>query len=427
VYGTLSRWIGADGEDLLWVGRIVSSLGSVVGAALFVALGRYLARPLSRFEAVALGALGFVVWFGTQFIAWWVLSIRPDIWAAVFSLAGLYVALPALSARAWKKLLLASLLFFLAWTFKQSCILSFVGCNLAALVVARSFRALLALATPFALLVGTSLLLGGEVYRFNIVTVPAISDWHFGLMTEVLSRALPQNPWVLGFFPLALFVDWSERRRLSWSMLPSEVKALALVVLVSVALGTFALGREGSNKNHLFEGYVSSALASYWALHRLAWTGGHRRLLATLAVVALVPFVLFPVAQIVAPNRLGRTVLCTRDDARQLAMLSDAIGRLPKPLYTDDEIFSQPWHSSDNRYPAIVIDPTWYGIAKRDGVVPRDFPVKLFAPPRFQTVVQFKGHPELSVLEARGSACSDLPGSWFGIVYVACSTSSSPR
>ncbi|HEX6278034.1 MAG TPA: hypothetical protein VFZ53_33550 [Polyangiaceae bacterium] len=425
-YAGVARVFGAGGEALLWVGRLFTLLGAVVGATLFVLAAKRLARPRGSLEWGALGALAFVVWFGTQFIAWWSLSIRPDLWAAAFALGGLYVALPGIAGAAPGRLAVASLLFFFAWSFKQSCILGFLGCAASTLVVARSIRALLALLVPFGTLVAASLAVGGEVYRYNIITVPAISDWHFGLMTEVLSRALPQNPWIFGFFPLALLAFWSEAGRKTWSALPAEVKTLAIVVVTSVALGTFALGREGSNKNHLFEGYISSSLASFWALHRLAWLETRPRILA-IGLVGLVPLAAFPVAQLVLPNRLGRIVLCSQHDTAELEKLASAIRGLPKPLYTEEDIFSLPWNSNDNRYPTLVVDPTWYGIAKREGHVAPDFPRKLLAPPRFRTVVQFKGHPELDALYERGSACRPLPARWFGLELVACTTSPAAR
>jgi hypothetical protein len=421
-YGVVARALGADDETLLWAARLFTLFGALVGATLFVLTAKRLARPRGSLEWGALGALAFVVWFGTQFIAWWSLSIRPDIGAVAFALGGLCVALPGIAGAASGRLVVASLLFFLAWSFKQSCILSFLGCAASALVVARSFRAVLALVVPFFTLVAASLVVGGEVYRYNTLIVPANGTWRFDLMTDVLSRALPQNPWIFGFFPLALLVFWSDTGRRTWSGLPAEVKTLAIVVVTSVTLGSLALGREGSNKNHLFEGYISSALASFWVLHRLAWFESRPRLLA-MGLVALVPLVAFPVAQLALPNRLGRTVLCTQHDSAELEKLASAIRELPKPLHTDDDIFALPWNSNDNRYPTIVVDPTWYGIAKREGHVSPDFPLKLFAPPRFRTVVQFKGHPELEALHARGSACRVLPARWFGLEYVACTTS----
>jgi len=426
-YGAIARLFHADAESLLWVSRLVTVLGSIAGAALFISTAKLLARPRVRLEWVALGALGFTVWFGTQFIAWWAIAIRPDVCAAVFALAGLRVALPALSPPAPVRLAMASLLFFAAWSFKQSCILSFLGCALSAVLVARNWRAVVWLTLPFAALVAMSLGFGGDVYRFNIITVPALSAWHLGAMLEVLARALPQNLWIFGFFPLALLFDASRRKGLAWSTLPAVARTLGLVVLVTVPLGALAFGREGSNKNHIFEGYIASALAAHLVLHRLAWSEELPRSLSFLGALALVPLVAFPVAQIALPNRLGRTVLCHRSDAAELETLANAIRRLPKPLYTDDEIFSQPWHSTGNRYPAVVIDPTWYGIAKRERVVSRDFPEKLFVPPRFRSVVQFKGHPEVLHLSARGYPCHDLPGRPFGVEYVACVLSSPPN
>ena len=426
-YGALCRVFSASGEELLWIPRVITALGAVVGTALFVSTAKLIAPPRGRLEWLALGALAFVVWFGTQFIAWWTISIRPDVWAAVFALAGLRLALPAMATAGVGRLVASSVLFFVGWSFKQSCILSFVGCMLSAALVARSLRAFLALAAPFGLLVATSLVVGGELYRFSIIAVPAASRLRTELLIEALSRAIPQNLWVFGFFPLVLAADFLRRKTSASTTLPVMLRTLALVVLVSVALGAIALGREGSNKNHLFEGYVASALASYWALHRLQASERAPRWESLLGVLLLLPLVFFPIAQIAMPNRVGRTVLCTTSDAAELRTLSDAFARLPKPLFTHDEIFSLPWHSTDGRHPAVVIDGTLHGIAKREGFLDPAFPARLFLARRFRTVVEFENHPNLSTLRARGSSCKELPGRPFGFKYVACSVSASPN
>jgi hypothetical protein len=426
-YGAIARAVNARGEELLWVARLVTVLGSVVGSVLFVSTAKLVAAPRTRLEWLGLWALAFVLWFGTQFIAWWVLSIRPDVWAAAFALGGMRLALPALATRSVGRLVAASVLFWLAWSFKQSCILTFVGCILSALLVVRNWRGFVALLAPFGVLVATSLWVGGEVYRFSILTVPGASRLRLGLMTEVLLRAIPQNPWVFGFFPLVLAFGWAHRRRPSWRELPITVRALAVIVLVSVVLGTVALGREGSNKNHLFEGYIASALASYWGLMRVKQSENGTRWLPVLGVLSLVPLAAFPILQIAMPGRLGRTVLCSEKDAAELQTLAGEVGRLPKPLYTDHEIFSLPWHSSDGRHPAVVVDGLLYAIAKREALVAADFPQRLLAPPRFRAVVQLEGHPDLSALRARGSECRALPGRPFGLGYVACLPPAVPR
>ncbi len=426
-YAAISKLFHADAETLLAVPRAFTVLGSAVGLMLFVATAAFLARPRARLEWCSLGALAIVVWFGTQFIAWWVLAIRPDIWASVFVLAGLRVALPGLAENRPSKLVLASLLFWLAWTFKQSCVWTLTGCALSALLVVRNVRAVAALAVPFALLAAVSFALGGDVYRFNLLTVPAASAWHAHLMLEVLSRAVPQNVWVFGFFPLAFALTRLGPNRPAWRTLPVADRTLALVVLVTVVMGTFALGREGSNKNHLFEGYIASALASWTVLHRLAWNAERPKRLLELGLVALVPLVAFPLLQIAAPNGAGRTILCSRDDAAEFAKLANAIARLPKPYYTDDEIFSQPWQATGNQYPAIVIDGSFTAIARREGLVAQDFPSKLFVFPRYRSVVQLAIHPDVPALNARGIKCTTLPGRPFGLEYVVCPlTPSSP-
>jgi hypothetical protein len=315
-------------------------------------------------------------------------------------------------------LLLSSASFFAAWTFKQSTVWTLAGLVIA-LGIAREARAALIVALPCGALMAASLAWGGELYRFNLLTAPAVSGFSRALLRDVLSRAIPQNVWVFGgFWLLILAPGWG--LRVAWQRLEPSRRELAIVVLVSVTFGVLALGREGSNKNHLLEGYVASALASWVALVALSRNETVRAWVPGVTVALLVPLALMPWFQLVSPNA-GRIVLCTEDDARELASLSEAVARLPKPLYSsDEEVHALPWHSSDNRYPALVLDGTWFSIAHRVGLLGQRFPFDVLASGRFKSALFRAKHPHLKALKRDGVPCAPLAAAPFGLHYEAC-------
>ncbi|HEX5099288.1 MAG TPA: hypothetical protein VFV94_07295 [Polyangiaceae bacterium] len=415
-YVSVLRAFGVDGERLLFVPRLLTLLGAALGALGFVRLGAELAPPRDRTGWMALGALGFVVWFGTQFVSWWVLSVRPDIWAVGFALAGLGFALRR-ERSGPGGLAVASLLFFLAWSFKQSCILTFLGLMLG-LAVARRFRDALVLGAPFFVLVAAALVLGGDVYRFNVLTAPAASRFKLTLLLGVLGRTLPQNLWMLGFFPLAFWFTGEGPRLARFRALSLANRQVIGAALVAMAFGVVAFGREGSNKNQLFEGYVLAALAS-WS----AWSRARESMpapVSLLGALLALPLALFPLLQLSGVRGSGRLVLCGEGDARELERMARAVAALPKPLFSDEEVWALPWNSSDNRYPAMVIDSTWYGVAERQHLVPPGFVASLLASGRFRSALVPELHPVLDVLRAQGVPCSELAPKPFGLRFVGC-------
>jgi len=415
-YVSVLRVFGVDGERLLFVPRFLTLFGAAVGALAFVRVGAGLAPPRDRTGWLTLGALGFVVWCGTQFASWWVLSVRPDVWAVVFALGGLGLALRR-EGRGLGTLAAASLLFFLAWSFKQSCILTFVGLMLG-LAVGRRFRDAFVLGAPFAILVATALVIGGDVYRFNVVTAPAASRFKLTLLLGVLERTLPQNLWILGFFPLAFWFTGEGARLARFRSLSLANRQVIGAALVAIAFGIVAFGREGSNKNQLFEGYVLAALASWsaWARSRESMSPRISLLGAALAL----PLAVFPLLQLAGVRGSGRLVFCADSDARELERMAAAVAALPKPLFSDEEVWALPWNSSDSRYPAMVIDSTWYGVAEREHLVPPGFVANLLASGRFKSALLPVLHPVLGVLRAQGVPCAELGPKPFGLRFVGC-------
>ena len=80
-YSTILNLLGAHGEKILLVARLITLALAALGAVGHRLVIRRVAGrggPLFEFAASALVA---VSWFGTNYTAWWALSIRPDVGA----------------------------------------------------------------------------------------------------------------------------------------------------------------------------------------------------------------------------------------------------------------------------------------------------------------------------------------------------------
>jgi hypothetical protein len=419
-YAAVMRVFGVNDEGLLVAPRVLTLVAALLGCALFARLAWSLAPVRGLPGKFAFGALCASVWFGTQLLAWWPFAIRPDLLALVVSLAGVGLVLRALESASTARFVGASLVFFAAWCLKQSAVLSFLGSLAAVLVLTRRPRWLVALALPFAGLAGLCLLLGGERYRLALLVAPALSRFRPALLFEVTLRALPQNLWMFGFAPIVFVLEARDGILGAWQRRSVAERALLVIGAVAVAFGILGLGREGANKNYLFDGYVVSALASWVTLVRLLDEARPARGLLALAAALLVPWTLFPLAQLLQPNRFGRTELCNESNPAPLVALSDTVTRLPKPLYADHDVFSQPWRSTDDRYPAVVLDGGWHGIAMREGFIPHGFLDAWLAQQHYASALVPDGTPLVASWRARGIPCSAFPELVQGLQYVTC-------
>lgn len=424
VYARLHALLGLGDEGLLLWPRLVTLLGAAFGAYVFVRLAARVARPSSKLEWAALGALSFVVWFGTQFISWWAFAVRPDVWAAALALLGLDLVLSALEEGSLARWVVASLVFACAWSFKQSTVWTLAGSFAAVVVLERSPRRALALGLPFAAVVGLALTLGGPEYRENLLHAPVIGRMGLPLLGDVLLRAIPGNAWTFFFGWLALAWESKATAGAAWRRLGRAERALAVVALTACFFGGLACAREGSNKNHLLEGHVVSALAAWCAWRRVsasapAWLLGGGAL-AALPLAALPGLQLSALLGLVEAGRFGRITFCSEDDARSFATVRAVVEALPHPVYAEDEVFGQPWHTTSNRYPTLVLDGTWYAIARREGLLPADFPREALERRGIKSALLPVASPLVRAFEARGARCEALAAAPIGVNYSAC-------
>ena len=68
-------------------------------------------------------------------------------------------------------------------------------------------------------------------------------------------------------------------------------------------------------------------------------------------------------------NRIGPITRASDADIARKEKFSQFLRSLKKPLYIDDEIYSLPWHESDNQYPAIKLDNVFYWDALKRGMI----------------------------------------------------------
>jgi hypothetical protein len=391
-YALLLRVTGVSDAGIPVAGRLIGAVFAAVGAvAQYLATRRLFsaARP----PALLLALLAFVTWFGCALPGWWTFAIRPDSPAVGFALIGFAAAARGFARGADGRVLLlaASTSFLCAWMFKQSAVTLFAGTAVYALVWRRSLRELALLTLPFLVAAVLTLAGGGPAFRANLILAPALNAWlpHLPLhwfrsifLIELVPWAFALYAVVTLFRPLlssptvAAVAGMGPR---SVSLFGLDLTYPLVTTVVAFVCTSILLSKEGSALNHALELHVVASVLACGVLAG-AWAHG-RQALWLAAAVAVVPMIVFDGALLTGTERgrlatwlqgkvwgdtLHLASAATLEDRERLA---ERFASLPKPVYCEDEVFSLPWHATNNTYPAVMIDHVFYDAAVRRGLI----------------------------------------------------------
>lgn len=367
VYGGWTHAFGALNEGLVVCTRALTLLLAVVAWALQVSLVRRAADPKSWSLSWVAG-LCFVFWFGVSVGPWMVVTARPDVGAVALALAGLTMVFRASERGRWIEWALASLLFFGAWSFKQSVVWIFAGVMLHAAWTRLRWAHVAALIVPFVLLGTAAIWAGGETYRYNVFIVPGIYRWFPRQSFGLLAKLVLLNPfiWVIG--GATLVRCWREIVA-SPPSLPDATRErmLAIVALPPLGFGAAQLALHGSGGNNILEGAVLVAILAIATWLRW-WNDQAVRVRILLGAALLLTLLPFPIIHLIQAARgipnteihkmsIGNATKLNLAQLEQRKRFSAWMQTLPKPIWIRDAMLQMPWFATDNRYPAHPLDP----------------------------------------------------------------------
>jgi hypothetical protein len=388
------------------VGRFVTLALCAGGGVLQYAAGRRLLRglPVARWLPFLMAT---ITWTGGVLPGVWAYTTRPDIGATVMALAGMYMALRAFGGdgRVW--LVAAGGAFFGAWAFKQSNVGMFVATLAYAIVWRRSGREVAALAIPWVLGAVVTFAMGGAAYRENIVFVPSVNPLIPSAALYWYGSALFTNAliWSAAIAAIVLFAA----RGPSMFTQDGDITYLVVVTVCCFAIDTVLLMKVGSALNHILDLSCAAALVATAVLGGLVRRDALRPLLLLAASAALLPMLGSDVARFAREKpALLAAIQDTDPLTAERRTIARAVGSLPKPLYTEDEVFALPWFSSGNTYPAVMRDPTFHDVAQSKGLIGAGID-GLIAEQRFAAILLPESSPRLSVALASGYQQASVP------------------
>jgi hypothetical protein len=290
-------------------------------------------------------------------VGFWAISLRPDSGALASEAAGLYVILRYLRKQDERLIILAALLFYAAWAFKQSSVTMLTGSVLALLLLKR-WRAFFTLSGIWWLLVFATFFMGGPVYRDNTLFAQLHLPMTVVLGLEITLRAAGKNP--LFFLSVAAILMVSVRQFRLLASRPVE-SALTMVVISSCCFAFITSCKNGANDNY----YIPAAWAAMLAFALIS-----QRIKVPLKTAALaVCSCLMVSAVALVPTGLT-FVYSFRDQDVTHRNVAARLSLLPGPAYVTDGYSDLPWVQCFS--PHFVIPDTYYfdraaGIPLEDG------------------------------------------------------------
>ena len=362
-YGAVARLFGWEAGGLILGARMITVAATLVCAALcawIIVLGIAPAPEARRRTWMFAALAGLTICISSAGVSWFSITVRPDLLSLVAGLAGLALALAGLDRADWKRPAAAALCFFAAWAVKQSTI-GLLGGMCCAMLLARDWRRMFLFGVPPALLAALSLAIGGVDYRFNVITVPGLGAFD-GIRHSYVHLASVFVPnaylWLAPLALLGIVTRREGRPMRDDDVVHARLRALRVVVFVAFCWCLVALTRDGGYRNSLLEAYVAGSVLAAIELWRrgpaLVLTPSRLRI-GVLALAVLISAG-FPVAQLVALDRIGNLTVASPAMIDEARRIESRLKALPKPIFAEESMFGEPWHSTDGRYPAFVLD-----------------------------------------------------------------------
>jgi hypothetical protein len=344
-YAFFLRLVGATGAGIIMWGRFFTPIFTIMGA---IAQWKLVQHHLKLCGVRSLLSFFFALglWFCTSIVRHWALSIRPDMGAVALVMAALCMVV----RRPKLGFVYAGVLFYLAWSFKQTVVLALAGVCLF-LLFSKRWRDLSVLAAVFAALVAATLLLGSSAYRFNILVAPGmVKEFSLKWASQVAPKSMVSNAyWILA--PIALLLAAGARR------IDNSVRLLIVILAIALAGGLAGMTKVGAWDNYLLEAFVAgSTLLQIAVFSAPGWLASALVLYG--CIIPSIQLATVPSGRHL--HRFGTVGIATPEEYADAVALRDRLAAMKKPIFTTDEIFALPWFSTGNRAPALVIDTIFH-------------------------------------------------------------------
>jgi hypothetical protein len=408
LYRLVLDLLGAHQDSIFIEGRWITFAFALLAVILFYVAARLLVstncKAPSRVELFIILTIGWLAFVGHNYTGAWAWTIRPDLPALAFEIAGLVAFLLGMQRIDLWALGLSSCLFAIGWSLKQTAVWIFFSIAIWLLfsVVRTAIRTrrlvtpeltrLLVFTAPMTMTMLLALTFLGYEYRYNTIFAQSINSLSLDNFAITLPSVLG-NVFLFFFFLLVIAVQVLKKNSPSPSLL---LGGLWRVMVPLVAIVNFLQSvREGSAKNQLYEILFIAALLGAVQLVRVGRSASWRSGLASYgAAILLTPLLLTSLVMALTPNRIGIQIPATAETLKQQRRLVRWYTQQPGPRFSTYGVLALPWYATDDHYPTFVMLDFYFVRAQEWGLLPPDYLIKAAKRPRI-VVLNEMDHPSL--------------------------------
>ncbi len=389
MYGEVAWAFGGGTGRLVLASRLLTFAFACVGliGLLLYALGDLLRRSRCA-RPVAVGLLMTLIAIPTLLgtvPGWWLLTVRPDVGAAAFGALALALVFWLGPERERAAGISGGICLAVAWSFKQSCVLIFVGLVIAA-VVQKRYRFLAALSVPLLVVGFVFAVLLGPDYRYNAFFATSLSGFSLKNLFHLVIRLATK-----GAFPLAVsLVALRSLPSVRW-LRPDERAGLTACWWTTLIGGLVTCCRNGSELNYFFElwavtGFLSVILARQ-LIEGLDQVDHRRSLLAWGLTGVAICSAGLDASRLASSGKVGSVRLTIAPDRlEELERARAFASRFTGAVYFQPALSGLAW---DLSFPAYVFDdyPYYHAPAVKRGLLRGDGPMGLVRDHYFSVMV----------------------------------------
>jgi hypothetical protein len=346
-YGLLARLANIGDDQFMTFVRFLT-LGFCISGCLVMAIWIRKTIPnwrMSRILGVILAlSVSINIFFG-PFVGWFNLSARADILVILAELSGFTIAIIALNQGKLLLFLCSTVIFFLAWSFKQNTIFVFSGVLVLTLMLRRWLFFVLGSLTfmSFVILI---VILAGPFYIKHVFQIVQFVEYS---LTNII-RELP-SAFLTGFYLFipAIYIGYlllvKGERKDSVFLIPWLFGGLGAI---------YCLGGSGASRNQLLTFYVIGGSVIIYGISKMLKGEVHfqNKLAGVISLILIVALgTVLTLSYLIFPNRFGRItvpVFPGVSPAQRDLHLS-----APNPKFIENSFGALPWNSGQTPSEAI--------------------------------------------------------------------------
>ncbi|MBO6947810.1 MAG: hypothetical protein JJ855_07490 [Rhodospirillales bacterium] len=344
-YGTWTwTWQGLLSVPDAWIPTIARTL-TLVGVLLgWVGLSvafRFIVRANGSPRDAAIepmAVLSAAIVFVGPLMGFWAITVRPDVWALTCEAVGVLVFLKTYGRNKTQAAILAAIIFFIAWMFKQSAIGAVSGVGLF-LLTGRCFRPLVFYCAVFWGLCAVCILGGDDVYRqslfFSKIQLVFSPAHALGVWGNALPKTLPiYLPLLLVIYGLIRHAEFRARLFADWVALLFLTGFVASAGVMSVLTL-----QDGSAENYTFTPTVFAA----GLLIRSSVCAGGMSALSKISHAWIAAAGIHVVLCILVIAGAAGLLDAAGKNHAYWTNMKTCIDKFPKPVFVQDTYLSLPW------------------------------------------------------------------------------------